>query len=117
MKRRLIVTVALVCFAAAHSQAELQRLSKERYLDKLKGAWAGQMAGVCFGWPYEFVFNAKPILEDLKPWSPERITGAIDQDDIYVEMTFLKGLEDYGLGITHEQAGQMFAKTEYQLWH
>ena len=120
MKRTValaIVSMAAALFPTGMASAESQRLGKERYLDKLKGAWAGQMFGVCFGWPYEFVSNAKPILEDLKPWAPERIKDAINQDDIYVEMTFLKSLEDHGLDITHEQAGLDFAASGYQLWH
>ncbi len=112
-----ILAIQIVVAVLVPASAQQQELSRERYLDKLKGAWAGQMMGVTFGWPYEFVSNAKPILDELKPWSPERIAGAIDQDDIYVEMTFLKALENHGLGITNEQAGRAFASTEYQLWH
>ncbi|MCP4454268.1 MAG: ADP-ribosylglycohydrolase family protein [Planctomycetes bacterium] len=39
------------------------------------------------------------------------------QDDIYVEMTFLKTLEDYGLDCTMRQAGIDFANSGYRLWH
>ena len=105
----------LVLCVAAHAQDV--RLSKERYLDKCKGAWAGQMLGVCFGAPYEFTSNGKPILDPLKPWKPERVKGAIDQDDCYVEMTFLKAIEDHGLDVTYEQAGKAFADTKFELWH
>ena len=111
----IVATLLLACVAA--SGEETVRLSKERYLDKCKGAWAGQMAGVCFGAPYEFRSNAKPITDTLRPWEPDRITGAIMQDDCYVEMTFLKAIEEYGLDITFEQAGLAFADTEYRLWH
>ena len=97
--------------------AQMVRLSKEKYLDKCRGAWAGQMIGVCYAAPYEFKSNGKPILHDLEPWKPERIAGAIGQDDIYVEMTFLKALEDHGLNIPFEQAGKAFAATQYPLWH
>ena len=75
------------------------------------------MFGVCFGAPYEFRFNGVAIDEELRPWKPEYIAGAIQQDDCYVEMTFLKALEDHGLDITYEQAGRAFANTEYPLWH
>ena len=105
----------LVLCVAGHAQEV--RLSKERYLDKCKGAWAGQMVGVCFGAPYEFKFCGKPLLDPLQPWTPERVKGAIDQDDCYVEMTFLKAIEDHGLDVTYEQAGKAFAETEFELWH
>jgi hypothetical protein len=106
--------VLTLCMAA---QAQEVRLSKERYLDKCKGAWAGQMIGVCFGAPYEFKFCGKPLLDPLQPWTPERVRGAIGQDDCYVEMTFLKAIEDHGLGVTYEQAGKAFAETKFELWH
>jgi hypothetical protein len=97
--------------------ADGARISKERYLDKCKGAWAGQMIGVCYGAPYEFTSNGKPMTEPLQPWTPDRVEGSIGQDDCYVEMTFLKALEDYGLDVTNEQAGKAFADTKYELWH
>jgi hypothetical protein len=93
------------------------RLPKSRFVDKCQGAWAGQMIGVCYGAPYEFRFNGRPITEPLEPWNPRRVAGAIDQDDCYVEMTFLKALETYGLEITFEQAGTAFGESRYPLWH
>lgn len=92
-------------------------LAKARYLDKCKGAWAGQMIGVCYGSPYEFRSNGKPITEPLRGWRPERVAEAIHQDDCYVEMTFLQTIEEHGLDVTFEQAGKAFANTKYPLWH
>lgn len=101
-----------------YSLAEERRvITKERFLDKCRGAWAGQMIGVTYGAPYEFRSNAKPITEPLQEWTPDRVAGAIQQDDLYVEMTFLKALEEHGLDITLEQAGAAFAATEFKLWH
>jgi len=93
------------------------RLPKAVFVDKCKGAWAGQMIGVCYGAPYEFKYKAKPITKPLRPWSPERVAGAIKQDDCYVEMTFLKSLEEHGLDVNFEQAGKAFGESEYRLWH
>ncbi|MBN2310884.1 MAG: ADP-ribosylglycohydrolase family protein, partial [Candidatus Hydrogenedentes bacterium] len=92
-------------------------LSKDEYIDKCKGAWAGQMIGVCYGAPYEFKSNGKPITEPLEPWRPERVADAIGQDDCYVEMTFLDALLAHGPAITPEQAGRAFAASQYPLWH
>jgi hypothetical protein len=97
--------------------AEYTSLSKADFLDKCRGAWAGQMIGVCYGAPYEFNFNGMIIPEPLQPWKPDRIAGAIAQDDIYVEMTFLEAIEEHGIYITPIQAGQVFAESEYLLWH
>lgn len=113
----LLVCVGVIVGCLAAGAAETTALEKARFLDKCRGAWAGQMFGVCFGAPYEFRFNGMTIDEELRPWKPEYIAGALQQDDCYVEMTFLKALEDHGLDITYEQAGLAFAKTEYPLWH
>ena len=115
--RRAVLFAAALLIVSHHAAGETARLSREQYVDKCKGAWAGQMIGVCYGAPYEFRSNGKPITEPLAPWTPDRIKGAIGQDDCYVEMTFLKALQDHGLDITFAQAGKAFADTEYMLWH
>ncbi len=109
--------MCLAIFLNPFAEAKTITLKKAKYLDKCKGAWAGQMIGVCYGAPYEFLFNGKPMLKPLRPWTPERIEGAIGQDDCYVEMTFLKAIEKYGLDVTYEEAGKAFAETQFPLWH
>ncbi len=116
--RLMIISVIGVLLASSYANAGSEiRLPKDKYLDKCQGAWAGQMIGVCYGAPYEFRFNGQIIEEDLKPWNPEHVAGAIDQDDCYVEMTFLMALEKDGLDITFEQAGKAFADSKYSLCH
>jgi len=117
MKMRWLSFVFTTALIAAAAPAQTREIGKQEFLDKCKGAWAGQMVGVCFADIYEFKSNAKPITEPLKEWVPHRVRGALMQDDIYVEMTFLKALENHGLDITHEQAGKAFAASEYKLWH
>lgn len=116
MKKMLPTTTFVVLMVSIANAGEIT-LTKERYLDKCKGAWAGQMIGVCYGSPYEFRSNGKFISEPLREWRPERVEEAIVQDDCYVEMTFLKAIEDHGLNVTYEQAGRAFAETGYPLWH
>ncbi len=113
----LMTSILAPLLAATAAGAGPVELTKADYIDKCKGAWAGQMIGVCYGFPYEFRSNGKRITGPLKPWNPERIHGAIGQDDCYVEMTFLDALERHGLDVTFEQAGQAFAESEYRLWH
>lgn len=118
----LLIPILVVCCGACRTAptrtgvAE-RALSAAAYEDKLKGAWAAQMIGVCYGLPYEFQSNGKPILEPLQPWSPERIACALDQDDLYVELRFLETLADRGLDVSAEQAGLDFAAAEFPLWH
>ncbi len=43
--------------------------------------------------------------------------NAIDQDDLYVEMTFAEVMDRFGLAATSEQYGEMFKNSKYNLWH
>ncbi|MHC4725479.1 MAG: ADP-ribosylglycohydrolase family protein [Planctomycetota bacterium] len=83
----------------------------------MKAGWIGQMAGVGWGGPTEFKWRGEIIPEEKMPkWKPERI-NQFEQDDIYVEMTFLRTLELYGLDASIRQAGIDFANSGYMLWH
>jgi len=85
--------------------------------DKIEGGWAGQIIGVSFGAPTEFKSNGKILEGELPPWSPERLSNAIHQDDLYVDMTFAKVLDEKGLDATTEDFGAMFRESKYALWH
>jgi len=83
----------------------------------MTAGWIGQMAGVGWGAPTEFQYNGRMVPEeDLPAWRPEFI-NQFWQDDLYVEMTFLKTLEDYGWDVSLKQAGIDFARSGYPLWH
>jgi hypothetical protein len=113
------VTLALlaVTLAPAAGQEKVRRLPVGEYVDKMKAAWIGQMAGVGWGQPTEFKVKGAIIPEDkMPPWNP----GMINQhgnDDCYVEMTFLRTLEQYGWDVSIRQAGIDFANSGYPLWH
>ncbi len=120
MNRRAVLFSALaLCalFTSCCAQQKLLELPLERYLDKCRGAWAGQMIGVTYGDWSEFKWRGFYYEGEMQPWTPDRVARAINQDDCYVEMTFLKCLEQFGLGVTFEQAGEAFAASKYRLWH
>ncbi|MEW6249035.1 MAG: ADP-ribosylglycohydrolase family protein [Planctomycetota bacterium] len=94
-----------------------RRLPVAVYLDKLEGAWIGQMVGVAYGAPYEFRARGHIDEGEFRAWRPEYIANAIQQDDLYVEMTWLACLEEHGLDLTPGQAGAAFAATQFPLWH
>ncbi len=99
------------------SAEEYRRLSIEEYRDKMAGGWIGQMAGVGWGGPTEFRWKGEIIPENAMPrWRPEMI-NQFHQDDIYVEMTFLRTLELHGWDVSIRQAGIDFANSGYPLWH
>jgi hypothetical protein len=75
------------------------------------------MCGVGWGAPTEFRFKGEIIPEDQVPaWRPAMV-NQFNQDDIYVEMTFLRTMELYGLDCSIRQAGIDFANSGYRLWH
>jgi hypothetical protein len=45
------------------------------------------------------------------------MVNQFQQDDLYVEMTFLQTLEKYGFDVSIRQAGIDFANSGYPLWH
>jgi hypothetical protein len=94
------------------------KLSRDVYRDKMTAGWLGQMVGVTWGFPTEFKWLGKIVPDANVPmWKPQTINDAFWQDDIYVEMTFLKTLADYGFDVSHKQAGIDFANSQYELWH
>jgi ADP-ribosylglycohydrolase len=94
-----------------------RQISVHEYVDRMKAGWIGQMAGVGWGGPTEFRYKGVIIPEDAMPqWKPSLI-NQFQQDDIYVEMTFLRTLEVHGFDVSIRQAGIDFANSGYQLWH
>lgn len=117
LKLTLLAAVVAILTVPVRAEEKFRRLPVKVYLDKMKGGWLGQMAGVGWGQPTEFKWMAAIIPENkMPPWNP----GMINQhgnDDLYVEMTFLKSLEDYGLDVSLRQAGVDWANSGYELWH
>lgn len=130
MNRHLLLSVAVVSILVGSSgcagrresqspvtQSQARRISVEDYLDKMKAGWVGQMAGVGWGAPTEFHCQGVIMPEDQVPqWEP-KLVNQFEQDDIYVEMTFLRTLELHGFGVSIRQAGIDFANSGYPLWH
>jgi len=109
--------LAAGCQAGSPLGAPVRHITVEDYADKMKAGWIGQMAGVGWGGPTEFRFKGEIIPEDKMPaWQPGKI-NQFRQDDIYVEMTFLRTLELYGMDVSLRQAGIDFANSGYPLWH
>lgn len=117
---RIAACFLLLAFSAHRAPAEPveRKLSLGALRDKIRGGWAGQMIGVSFGAPTEFRYNEVIIPEEKLPaWKPEMVSNALNQDDLYVDMTLAKVLDDKGLDATTEDFGAMFREAKYALWH
>lgn len=111
----ILLLMSMAYFAVGQAPAqELRKLSRDELRDKIRGAWAAQMIGVAFGAPTEFKSNGK-ILEGEIEGFP--LSNAIEQDDLYVEMTFAKVMDTIGLDATTADYGEAFKDTKYTLWH
>ncbi|MEN6606037.1 MAG: ADP-ribosylglycohydrolase family protein, partial [Bryobacteraceae bacterium] len=113
----IFVTLFQFSAFAAQIDAGFRKISLEDLRDKIEGGWAGQMIGVSFGAPTEFRSNAAIFEGALPKWTPDRVNNSINQDDLYVDMTFAKVLDDKGLDATTADFGAMFREAKYGLWH
>jgi len=109
--------VVLAALPAAAQPVGYRAISLKDLRDKIAGGWAGQMIGVSFGAPTEFRARGKIIEGELPKWTPDRVSNSLNQDDLYVDMTFAKVLDDKGLDATSEEFGAMFREAQYGLWH
>lgn len=112
---------------AQEAAGESITFSEEEILNKMKGGWVGEMAGVTWAAPTEFYdfgkfFEIDPdmtiIPDDLVPeWTPETINDAFNQDDLYVDVTFLDCLKENGTQTDWSVYGKYFGESQYRLWH
>ncbi len=108
---------ALILLLPLVTLAETREISRTVLHDKIAGGWAGQMIGVSFGAPTEFRSNGKINESELPKWTPDRVSNSLQQDDLYVDMTFAKVIDEKGLHATSEDFGAMLKAAGYQLWH
>jgi hypothetical protein len=114
----LALSMVWTAAACEQDQDAYERESLSALEDKIRGGWAGQMIGVSFGAPTEFRYLGRIIPEEELPaWRPEMVAGTLNQDDLYVDMTFAAVLDEKGLDATTEDFGAMFREAEYRLWH
>src|SRR4030095_17207805 len=116
MMRFLALVALATSLALEAAPAPARRMPRAVLECTVRGWWAGQMIGVSFGAPTEFKSNGR-IIEGEIAWRPEQVRNAIDQDDLYVEMTFAEVMDRFGLAATSEQYGEMFKNSKYNLWH
>jgi len=104
--------------SSAQSDHSFRRLAVKEYRNKMMAGWLGQMIGVSFGAPTEFRALGRILPETQVPAFIRALANqSFNQDDLYVEMTFLHTLEQYGFDVPTAQAGIDFANSQYDLWH
>jgi hypothetical protein len=116
--RTFVIVMATTGLLCPLSAQPTRTISRAELRDKIEGGWAGQMIGVSYGAPTEFRFRGQIIpAERLPAWKPDMVSNSLDQDDLYVDMTFAKVLDEKGIRATTEDFGAMFKDAKYRLWH
>jgi len=73
------------------------------------------MIGVTYGAPTEFRAKCR-IYEDTITWTPKDIKGTLGQDDLYVQLTFMESMDQFGIDAPAKKYQELFAKAGYHLW-
>jgi len=102
--------------AGASAGDAVRRLPVKEYRDKMKAGWIGQIIGVSWGAPTEGRYREIMPADKMPPFTEDLANHAFGQDDLYVEMTFLRTMEEYGFDASIRQAGIDFANSRYSLW-
>ena len=118
---KLIALLLILTFVALTGKTQqpvsgTRTISTEVLKDKIAGGWAGKMLGVTYGAPVEFRALCKTF-EDPITWVPGDVIGAKEQDDLYVQLTFLMTMDQYGIDAPAKKFQELFAKAGYMLWH
>ena len=92
------------------------KISKTELMDKIKGGWAGQVIGVCYGLPTEFKYRKQMI----PPWLNHELTGeylkkTFNNDDIYMDAKFLEVIGRLGLEAPADSFAMAFAHAGFGL--
>jgi ADP-ribosylglycohydrolase len=113
--------LALNCSRKQPSQLSNDKtvvLSADVVMDKIKGGWVGQTVGVCYGGPTEFKYVGRRIPDSVTvEYNGELLERYFNNDDIYVELTFLSVLDQQGLDAPVDTMAVRFANAGYRLWH
>jgi hypothetical protein len=127
--KNLFVLFALLIAGCSSPQKEEKSsnvksvtLSKEVLKDKIKGAWAAQTIGVTFGVPAEFKYNSTMIRDNQKLlWNDSSMVVEYRDrpgtyDDVYMDLTFMKVIEEKGIDAPAQTFADAFANADYKLW-
>lgn len=120
MKKYAALFVVVLFFALVSCNTtkslENKTISNKVLKDKIAGGWAGKIIGVTYGAESEFKAKGR-IYEEPINWIPADVVRSIKQDDIYVQLTFLMAMDQFGMDAPAKKFQELLSKAEYRLWH
>ncbi len=108
--------ILILCQSCTEKESEFLTISEDELRDKIAGGWAGKMIGVSYGGPTEFQYNGV-INEDPIIWAPDSLVRSVGEDDLYVQMSFMMTMDEYGMDAPVERFAESFANAGYMLFH
>ncbi|MBN1819846.1 MAG: ADP-ribosylglycohydrolase family protein [Prolixibacteraceae bacterium] len=125
MKKNLLLFMTVFIVTISSNANDKNRgflISKEALNDKIKGAWAAQTIGVTFGVPVEFDYNST-LIQDYQSlvWNDSSLLVEFRErpgtyDDIYMDLSFMKVIEEHGVDAPAQLFAESFAQADYKLW-
>jgi len=116
LKVMLLSLLVLACSGPKVEQTV--RVSAEVIRDKIKGGWVGQTVGVCYGGPTEFRWPGTWIQDYASiDFNEKNVLDYFNNDDLYMDLSFLAVLDSLGLDAPTEAMARKFATAGFNLWH
>lgn len=128
LKNNILTLLPLILLASSCSSSEINyggriTLSRSVLEDKIRGGWFAQTIGCTYGGPTEFKFKGG-LIQDDEPmlWYEDYIYDTFIEDpglydDVYMDLTFLEVMAEYGLDAPVSIYADKFAHADYKLWH
>ncbi|HKK63165.1 MAG TPA: ADP-ribosylglycohydrolase family protein [Bacteroidales bacterium] len=127
MKRTLVLLIICLVVGSSFGKKPIVEkdeivITKAQLKDKIKGAWVAQTVGVTFGLPAEFKYNSTMIQDYQKlEWNDSSLIVEYrarpgTYDDIYMDLSFMKVIEEEGVDAPAQSFALSFANADYKLW-
>ncbi|MBO4557480.1 MAG: ADP-ribosylglycohydrolase family protein [Bacteroidales bacterium] len=127
MKNRLILPLVLLLTACTSAPkvpyGQSVKMDDATLMDKIRGGWYGQTIGCTYGGPTEFKYKGGIIMEEIPiPWYDDYIYDTYIEDpglydDVYMDLTFMETMLEYGIDAPADKYAEAFATADYKLWH
>jgi hypothetical protein len=112
-----LVLVIVILSACTQEKSEVT-ISTAELMDKIKGGWAGQTIGVCYGAPTEFWYQSQMIPDSVQmELTGELLKSLFNNDDIYMDAKFLEVIGRLGLDAPADSFAMAFAHAGFGLAH
>src|SRR5262245_24213850 len=109
--RALSAALCLLLVAQARG-AEMIRLERADYVDRVRAVWVAQIAAVLADWPFEHQTASTLWITNY----PKKYTTAPVDDDWYYEMVAIRAFEKQGVNLTVEQLGEQWKENACGSW-